>query len=232
METKTYTVNKQSIAVFKKLSSILLFVLLFYVLPLVANPMLLFNWKVIFLAFISSLLYATQPRVSIAESKHKNVTDKNTMWLIIIVSGTGQVMSLLEWAYFQREASGNYINSLSAWAITGAFLLITGTMFRLYAIYTLGKYFTATVQIMDEHKIVKTGPYKLLRHPSYTGAFVAMLGCAIFLQSVSGIIIFGIGMLFVYHLRIKTEEKTLLQNFGTAYSNYCNSTWKMFPWIW
>jgi protein-S-isoprenylcysteine O-methyltransferase Ste14 len=59
-----------------------------------------------------------------------------------------------------------------------------------------------------------------------------MLGSAVFLQSAAGFLIFGIAMLYVYHLRIKTEEKTLLQNFKEEYAQYCQHTWKMFPMIW
>jgi len=227
METKTTALKKRGLNLLKKFGSIIFFLLVFYVAPLSFRPALLLNWRVIFLAAIFILMYATQPRVSIKEAQEKKATDKSTMLLIVIVSGIGQIIALLEWAYFNKTEP-----AFSKWTFVGALLLIAGTSFRLYAIYTLGKYFTSTVQIKDGHKIINTGPYKFLRHPSYTGAFTAMLGCAVFLHSFLGIIIFGIAMLFVYRLRIQTEEKTLLQNFGAAYSNYCRHTWKMFPWIW
>jgi protein-S-isoprenylcysteine O-methyltransferase Ste14 len=211
----------------KKAASIVFFLLLFYVLPLIAKPGLVLNWQVIFLALICSILFATQPRLSIAESKEKKATDRNTIWLIILVSGTGQIASLIEWAYFPMLNVTNV-----PWIETGALLLIAGTLFRLHAIKVLGKYFSSTVQIKNGHKIISIGPYRFLRHPSYTGAYVAMLGSAIFLQSLTGIFILGIGMLFAYHLRIKTEEEALTQNFKEEYEKYRERTYKMFPLVW
>lgn len=245
---KTNTCSRQSSYVVKKIISIIFFLFVFYVLPLCGKPQLLLRWQVIFLAAVCTLLYATQPRISMAESKNKNATDRNTMLLIIIVSGIGQIISLLEWAYISKDAWGQPLLlppgmqlppytatagiKFSIWNVIGAVLLIGGTVLRLYAIRTLGRYFTATVQIKEQHKIITAGPYKFLRHPSYTGAFIAMLGCALLLQSIAGLLVFGIAMLYVYCLRIETEEKTLIQNFGDEYLKYSRHTWKMFPLIW
>lgn len=234
----------------KKATSIIFFLLLFYVLPLIAKPELIFNWQVIFLAAICSLLFATQPRLSIAEAKQKKASDRNTIWLIILVSGIGQIASLIEWAYFPEYSNPSAalvmpfvfeienvtpipsVFSFLNWTSIGATFLIAGTGFRLYAIHVLGNYFSATVQIKEEHKIILAGPYKFLRHPSYTGAYIAMLGNAIFLHSFIGVLIFGIGMLVVYHLRIKTEEQTLTNQFGIFYKLYASRTYKMFPMVW
>jgi protein-S-isoprenylcysteine O-methyltransferase len=110
--------------------------------------------------------------------------------------------------------------------------MIAGTAFRIYAIHCLGKFFSTTVQIKKDHKVITKGPYRYLRHPSYTGAYMAMAGCAFFLGSVMGMIILTMGMLFVYRLRIEAEEKTLLQNFKDEYAIYCMHTYKMFPLFW
>lgn len=225
MKTKTIIYNQQKIELLKKILSVISFLVVFYVLPLIGKPQLLLKPQVIFLAFICSLIFLTQPRVSLKESKQKKETDRNTMLLILFVSATGQIGSLVEWAFLRQAENLFYI-------ITGIVLLIGGTAFRLYAIHTLGKYFTSVVQIKAEHKIITAGPYRFLRHPSYTGAFITMLGCAVFLQSIAGILIFGIAMLYVYNLRIETEEKTLLQNFKEEYAQYSSRTWKMFPLVW
>lgn len=211
----------------KKALSIIFFLLLFYVLPLAIKPELILNGQVVFLAFVCTVLFATQPRLSIAESKEKKKTDRYTVWLIILVSSIGQIVSLIDWAYFPSINKTN-----NAWMVIGAVLLVAGTAFRLYAINILGKYFSSTVQIKKDHKIITAGPYKFLRHPSYTGAYIAMLGSAVFLNSIIGILIFGGGMLFVYRLRIIAEEKTLIQNFKVDYLNYSKHTYKMFPLIW
>ena len=241
----------------KKILSVIFFLIILYVVPLSGKPELLLNWQVIFLAIICSILIATQPTLSISESKLNKNTDRCTIWLIIYVTVIGQVTSIIEWAYFYNrtiktsiipitETAGNILTfdlefsdnfeklkySFSVWIISGVLLLIVGTLLRLYAIKVLGKYFSAVVEIKDQHQIIRTGPFKVLRHPSYTGAYIAMLGGALFLHSLTGVIILGIGMLIVYHLRIKAEEKTLIRHFRKDYLDYANETWKMFPYIW
>jgi protein-S-isoprenylcysteine O-methyltransferase Ste14 len=247
-------IQTSSSLLLKKIVSIIFFLLLFYVLPLIGKPELILTNRVIFLAAVCAVLFATQPRLSIRESKEKKASDKNTVWLIIIVSGIGQVVSLIDWAYFTASETAqqqqpavivgqfqdidwgiafNFSEVVSGFCtVIGIILLITGTLFRLYAINVLGKYFSSIVQIKEGHTIIKNGPYSLLRHPSYTGAYAAMIGCSFLLQSFTGFLILGIGMLFVYYLRIQTEERTLKQQFGNAWFNYSRQTWKMFPYIW
>jgi protein-S-isoprenylcysteine O-methyltransferase Ste14 len=218
--------NNGEIKIMKKLLSILFFIAVFYVLPLIIKPQLLFNWQVMFLAGICTILFATQPRFSVKESRKKKLSDRNTVWLILIVSAVGQIISLIEWAYFPNHLFVDWFT------ILGALMLIGGTTFRLHAIRTLGKFFTSIVQVKEEHRIIETGPYKVLRHPSYTGAYIAMLGCALFLHSIGGIITFGIGMLLVYRLRIDVEEAALINRFQEDYKKYQRKTYKMFPYIW
>lgn len=246
------TTQNTSSTTVKKIASIAFFLVLFYVLPLIGNPGLLIQPRVIFLAVICTILFATQPRISIKESKVNSATDNHTVWLIIIISGIGQIASLIEWAYFSNKAFTNTVtipgsgifgtdwqfdiniagNLKTALTYCGAFLLVTGTLFRLYAIKTLGKYFSAIVQIKKDHKIIQAGPYSFLRHPSYTGAYMAMVGCSLFLQSYVGFVLLAIVMLFVYKERIMFEEKTLSRQFGIGYWTYSLHTWKMFPYFW
>lgn len=237
---------------FKKSFSILIFLIAFYGIPLFWKPSLLIHWQVIFLATFCVIIFSTQPRISFYESKQRKSTDKNTIWLIIAVSGIGQIMSLIEWAYFTKVkwlvaqfqfplitmGDSNVVTYPVLSGLTamltkaGALMIAAGTFFRLYAIKVLGRHFTSTVQITDTHFLVSSGPYKYLRHPSYTGAYISMVGSALFLQSISGLLIFGIGMLFIYAIRIKAEEEALIKRFDGAYEQYCQHTSKMFPYIW
>ena len=61
-------------------------------------------------------------------------------------------------------------------ASLGRGLLVVGIIIRWSAIYTLGKYFTGTVMIKDDHRLVQNGLYRYLRHPAYAGALLAHLG--------------------------------------------------------
>jgi protein-S-isoprenylcysteine O-methyltransferase len=63
--------------------------------------------------------------------------------------------------------------------VTGTVVIAAGIVFRWYAIWVLGRFFTRDVAIREGHRIVRAGPYRLLRHPSYTGYLLAMVGIGI-----------------------------------------------------
>lgn len=211
----------------RKLPSILLFLALFYVLPLIGAAALLLTWPVLVLAFFCTVLFLSQPALSVEESKAHKTTDNWTIWLILGVSGLGQVLCVLEWAHMQGAPQ-----VLDAWAVGGVALLAGGTAFRLWAINTLKTNFVATVQIKPGQQLITRGPYSWLRHPTYTGAWVAMIGAALLMHSYIGLVIMGPGMLLVYMRRIAVEERTLEQAFGPAYLNMKLNTSRLLPGVW
>ena len=203
------------------------FLLTFYVLPLLAEPSLLVTWPVLVLAFFCTVLFLTQPALSLEESKAHHGTDASTIWWILAVSGAGQILSLLDWAYLVGAPQ-----ALDAWAIAGLSCLILGTAFRLWAINTLKSNFAAVVQIKQHQQLVTSGPYRWLRHPSYTGAWIAMIGAALLMHSYIGLVIMGPGMLLVYMRRIAVEERALEAGFGQAYTNMKRNTQRLLPGVW
>lgn len=114
----------------------------------------------------------------------------------------------------------------------GVVLTILGIFTRIYSVWTLRKFFTLNVQVATEQNIVKTGPYKYIRHPSYTGSIITLLGISISFRSPIGIIATLIIIAVVYGYRIKVEEKALETSFGSSYEDYERHTWRLFPHIW
>ncbi len=114
----------------------------------------------------------------------------------------------------------------------GVVLTIVGIFIRIYSVWTLRKYFTLNVQIATEQNIVKTGPYKYIRHPAYTGSIITLLGIAVSFRSPLGIIATVMIIALVYGYRIKVEEKALKTSFGSSYEDYEKHTWRLFPHIW
>ena len=211
----------------RKLPSIALFLIVFYLAPLSGTPDLVYTWPVLTLAFFCTILFATQPALSVKESRDHKTTDGWTIWLILGVSGAGQIASIAEWAYFRGAPQ-----TLDACAIIGMLLLAFGTAFRLWAIRTLDKAFSATVRIKEGQQLVTTGPYRWLRHPSYTGAWSAMIGAALLMHSYLGLVLMGPGMLLVYMRRIAVEERALEAGFGEQYQNMKQRTQRLMPGVW
>ncbi|MCB0783598.1 MAG: hypothetical protein KDC02_05085, partial [Flavobacteriales bacterium] len=96
--------------------------------------------------------------MSARESTENRRTDRNTMWLILAMSAFGQVVSLVEWAYL-----GGAPAQFDAFAMLGALLMLVGLAFRVWAIRTLDRAFSATVQIKEDQQLITSGPYRWLR---------------------------------------------------------------------
>lgn len=121
------------------------------------------------------------------------------------------------------QTNGNLI------AVLGLALLVAGIIVRWTAIYTLGKYFTGTVLIKKDHRLIRNGLYKHLRHPAYTGTLLAHLGLGL---SFSNWISLGLSSLpycVAALYRIHVEERALRETFGEDYIQYSKGTKRLIP---
>ena len=113
--------------------------------------------------------------------------------------------------------------------LAGIVLLLVGICIRWLAIYTLGKYFTRKVTILADHRIVQSGLYRYLRHPSYAGFLLGNLGFGLALSNWLSLIIIFVPTLAAALYRIQVEEKALAQAFGSEYLDYCRATNRLIP---
>jgi protein-S-isoprenylcysteine O-methyltransferase Ste14 len=95
----------------------------------------------------------------------------------------------------------------------------------------LGRNWSITLQVRDRHVLVKTGVYRLIRHPMYSSFFLLgltqMLLLPNWLTGVSGVL--GAGVLFTF--RVLREERMMLESFGEQYRDYMTHTKRIVPWI-
>jgi len=154
--------------------------------------------------------------------------DRGTLsWVWILIAASClfgffgvRIFSFLQWR-------------LQLWIVIVADLLIlTGFALRLWAILHLGKLFTVDVGIQKEHRVIQDGPYRLVRHPSYSGAMIAMTGVACLTFNWLGFIVIVGGCLAAYMIRISVEEKCLNKYLGDDYRRYTARTKRLIPWIW
>jgi protein-S-isoprenylcysteine O-methyltransferase Ste14 len=210
-----------------KIISILVFVLAAYVLPLSAKVESLRTVQVLVLALIAAILLLTQPPMKISEAKNDRKHDKLSVFFILLGCLVTQAASVTEWAYFGGSLEWKWDLPV----ISGLILVFGGTVFRIWSIRTLGKYFTATVKIQDKQRVIKTGVYKIVRHPSYLGAYIAMIGSTIFLHNFFSVIFTAVIMLAIYLFRIQAEETALIETFGDEYREYRQHTAELIPYI-
>jgi protein-S-isoprenylcysteine O-methyltransferase Ste14 len=208
-----------------KITSIALFVALAYVLPLLGKTNLLPTIQVGILILFVIVLFATQPPLRITEVKVDKRSDKNSVIFIILGYFIGQLATIIEWAYF----TGYHKWIWDGQTVLGLCLMIGGTIFRVWCIRTLGRFFTTTVKTQEKQKIITNGAYKVVRHPSYSGAYIAALGSSLFLHAWTALILTILVLFIAYYFRIKAEEETLVRAFGEEYRVYRVRTKKLIP---
>jgi protein-S-isoprenylcysteine O-methyltransferase Ste14 len=95
--------------------------------------------------------------------------------------------------------------------VIGACLFTAGVAFRIWAISTLGRFYSHSVRTLDDHKIVDTGPYRFLRHPAYAGMLLAHAGVVAFFFSIPALAVYLFGFVPAIFARILVEERALMK---------------------
>jgi protein-S-isoprenylcysteine O-methyltransferase Ste14 len=113
----------------------------------------------------------------------------------------------------------------------GIVLMLAGIAFRQWAIFVLGRFFSTTVRILSDHRIVTNGPYRVIRHPAYTGALLTLVGLGLGSRTLAGTLIIVVLFGIVYNYRISVEEKALRAEFGQEYVDYAKKTKRLIPFL-
>ena len=113
----------------------------------------------------------------------------------------------------------------------GCALLVIGTLFRWYSIRILGQYFTRDVAVRPGQQVIQSGPYRLIRHPSYAGGMLSMLGLGLALGNWIGLALLVILPLAGYLYRMGVEEQALLDVIGEPYRDYMRRTRRLIPFV-
>ena len=115
--------------------------------------------------------------------------------------------------------------------LIGAAVIVAGTGLRLWSIHTLGAYFRTTVMVRSDQTVVRVGPYRLIRHPSYTAILINLFGVGIGLGNWLAIVpLLGLGAAGLAY-RIRVEEQALSTAIGEPYRSYMSETKRLIPFI-
>src|ERR1700729_3226327 len=153
--------------------------------------------------------------------------DRSNRWVIAALGVLGVIDAYLP-AYTDRIDFLTFGGETVRWV--GFFLYSAGGVLRLAPVFVLGRRFSGLVAIQSGHRLVTNGLYGVIRHPSYLGLFVSVLGWALAFRSGVGVII-AVMMLVVLLARIKSEERLLSETFGAEYDAYRARTWRLFPYV-
>jgi protein-S-isoprenylcysteine O-methyltransferase Ste14 len=114
----------------------------------------------------------------------------------------------------------------------GMVVLVAGLVLRGWSIMTLGDYFTGRVMVSADQPVITAGPYRMLRHPSYTGFLLACLGVGLASANWVALAAMVVLPLAVFFWRIHAEETALLATLGDRYRAYAAQHKRLVPFVW
>ncbi len=151
--------------------------------------------------------------------------DRANRWVLPAFFAIGLLSAYFP-AYTDRIGFWTFDGDTVRW--TGVALFTIGGIIRLWPVFVLGRRFSGLVAIQPGHKLVTTGIYRLIRHPSYLGLLIGALGWALAFRSGVGVILAALNLVPLV-ARMNAEETLLISEFGKEYEAYRARTWRLVP---
>ena len=145
-----------------------------------------------------------------------------TFLIVIVLLSTTRIP--LPWLYLQLWPVGLW----PFWI--GAAVTLSGLLFAVWAREHLGRNWSRSVTIKQDHELITTGPYAVVRHPIYTGILAGFVGTAIAISQVRGIIACVLVFLVLWS-KLRMEEQWMRLQFGETYAAYAHETAALVPWV-
>ena len=152
--------------------------------------------------------------------------DRYSKHTIFAVNGAASALALRLAESNQAARDGRPVSKGRTAA--GISTMLAGAGLRLWCGLTLGRQFTTDVAVLEDHEIIEKGPYRLVRHPSYTGAILAGVGFGILLGSRVGLAAAITPSIAVFLYRTSIEERLLDRELGEEYAAYIRRVPKRF----
>ena len=144
--------------------------------------------------------------------------------MVIVIAGSATVGLTVDFGPTGRLSWG-----ASTVAVAALALVLAGMALRIRAILTLGRYFTTNVAIQTHHRVIRDGVYRTVRHPSYSGTLLILIGIGVGSGHVIAAAVVVLPSVAALLHRIRIEEELLLEVFGDQYRDYRQSTYRLIP---
>ena len=201
-------------------------------LPLVyTNPIAAALFAAACLAWLVPEMIGMLPQMARVSRKSVVVQDQGSMAILIGLQWAGLALNFgLAWLWPAAAiAQGEPGSPRTALFVCGVAFIILGVALRWYAIRTLGRFFTRDVAVSQDQQVVQSGPYRLIRHPAYSGTFLTMLGVGLAVTNWASLAALLVCVFAGHFYRVRIEEKALMRTIGQPYIEYMQRTRRFIP---
>lgn len=160
----------------------------------------------------------------VTNTQRRDASSLRVLWIVIVGSVAAGI-------WLAARGVGPRLHVGAAWGWFSVAVFGLGTALRWWSIRHLGRFFTVDVAVAADHRVVDTGPYRLVRHPSYTGLLLQFAGLAFSLANSLSIAVVVLPILLALLYRIRVEEAALRHGLGAAYVDYTSRTTRLIPWV-
>ena len=189
--------------------------------------MQIFLWIIggIWIAFLAWLFIPAMKGSIPAERESPWYMQRSLLILLLVI-----IFAFVIGRFDPGALSVNIIPNTVASGIAGIILTMAGLGFSGWARFNLGRYWSSMVMIKTGHQLIRTGPYRFVRNPMYTGILVAFLGAVIAIGELPAFFALAIGIISIW-VKIKAEEELLLEKFGEEYTRYKQEVKAIIPFV-
>jgi len=170
--------------------------------------------------------FGMRPQMARASRKMASNQDRSSLAILIGLQWVGLALNFSLGLFFTAAAIPWQRTALFLLAVT---FILLGVAWRWYAIRTLRGYFTRDVAVSADQQVVQSGPYRLTRHPAYSGTFLTMLGVGLAMTNWASLATLLICVFSGHFYRVKVEEKALIRAIGQPYIEYMRHTRRFIP---
>jgi protein-S-isoprenylcysteine O-methyltransferase Ste14 len=189
-----------------------------------------FTWPY-FLVFWPIYVWVYLPEFRVirrAQSTPTPAEDRGSL-RVVLVGSSGAIFAafLLSFVAHWATLPGNR----SVWFFIGVLTLISGGLLRRHCFRVLGTFFTGAVMIQAGHRVIESGAYRWVRHPSYSAALLMVLGTALSLGNWLSVVVSFVMAFLAYSYRAHVEEQALLASLGAPYAQFMAARKRFIPFI-
>jgi protein-S-isoprenylcysteine O-methyltransferase len=171
---------------------------------------------------ISEVLLSVARRGRSTTGEKQDRGTLRVLWIVIALSITAS-------GYVARNCRAAAIPAGGWVAVSSVALFAAGLILRWWAIITLGRFFTVDVTVEKDHELVERGPFRVVRHPSYTGVLLAFIGWALTLRNWAAMLVVLVPIFIAFARRMNVEEEALCGALGQRYADYMQRTKRLIP---